>query len=319
MESNSVLSEHVFFDKAIEAGEQLYELSQKNGNGYIYQLNPASGLFITAGDWISDSQIEAHFNINQMFMEIYLFESGNVTLIQNGKNALLIPKGINIYVNKTSKGRICYEPKIPVKYVSIILFKDFIKERIKNNFAEEDFNFAQTFNWKSINYNTPEVTLIFLQIKQKLMSDEKSNLYYESKVGELFSIIMSNFIKEKKRLEIQEKDFSFNELKRLEMVKLAIDQNLLTPPSITTLCQIATMGKTKLRESFKSAFNMTLGEYIRQARMKYSLVLLANKQLSIGNIAANLGYSSASKFSMAFRKVYSQSPTEYRRNILHLL
>jgi len=316
LESNSVLVEHIFFEKAIKTDEQLYELSSQNGTGYIYQINPAPGLFVTTGDWISDTKIEAHFKIDEMFMEMYLFESGNVSLIQNGKNTLLIPKGINIYVNKTSKGRICYGSNVPVKYVSIILFKDFIKDHVKNNFPDEDFNFAQTFNWKSINYNTPEVTLIFLQIKQKLLSHEKSDLYYESKVGELFSIIMSNFIKEKERLKIQEKDFSFNELKRLEMVKLAIDQNLLNPPPITALCQIGTMGKTKLRESFKSTFNITLGEYIRQARMKHSLVLLTNKQLSIGDIAVNLGYSSASKFSIAFRKVYSQSPTEYRRNIL---
>lgn len=310
------LAEQLSFKKSNQNNEQFYEMPIKNGTGYIYQINPAPGVFISMCDWITYKKIEYHYQVNQAFTEIYLLESGNISLVINGKKTLSIPQGVNVYINNISQGRICYEPNIPVKCICILLFDDFIKNNIGNKFIDNYINFEKTFSSKSINYNTPEINLLFLQIKQKLLYREKSRLYYESKIGELLSMIMSNFTKEEERLKNIHKNFSLNELKRLELVKLAIDQNLTDPPEITQLCKIAAMGKTKLRETFKLFFNITIGGYIRQSRMRHSLILMSNSQLSIQKIAASLGYSSTSKFSIYFKKNYGHSPSEYRKNIL---
>ncbi len=311
-----VLTDQLFFKKSTNDSIQIFELSQDRGNGYIHQINPAKGLFFSTGNWIINTPMECCYNINQMFMEIYLLESGDVSLIQNGIKSFFVPKGVNVYFNRMNQGRICYGANNPIKYVSILLFEDFIINYIQNDFMDSDFSFNQAFNWR-FNYNTPETTLLFLQIKQKLLSFEKSPLYYKSKVGELLSIILSNYITEKERSQAVNKT-NRNELKRLELVKLAIDQNILAPPEITKLCQVAAMGKTKLRESFKLAYNITLGGYIRQAKINYSQILLSNKNLTIQSIANTLGYASTSKFSKSYKQVYGQSPSEYRKNILLL-
>lgn len=72
------------------------------------------------------------------------------------------------------------------------------------------------------------------------------------------------------------------------------------------------MGRTKLRESFKTMYGVPIGTYIRLAKMRYALLLLAKPNLTIGTIAEHLGYANASKFAAAFRKVYGQAPEEYR-------
>ena len=41
-------------------------------------------------------------------------------------------------------------------------------------------------------------------------------------------------------------------------------------------------------------------------------VLLANREISIAELAGEVGYDSPSKFAIAFRKVMGMSPTEYR-------
>lgn len=68
------------------------------------------------------------------------------------------------------------------------------------------------------------------------------------------------------------------------------------------LAAIAGMGATKLRQSFKLWYGMTIAEYIRQQKLKYALRLLSDDDRSISNIAALIGYESASKFAMAFKK-----------------
>lgn len=98
----------------------------------------------------------------------------------------------------------------------------------------------------------------------------------------------------------------------MEAVRHAIEQNILNPPEMSQLCKISAMGQTKLRESFKAMYGVPVGYYIRQAKMRYALLLLSKPNLTIGNIAEHLGYANASKFSAAFRKVYGKSPEKYR-------
>ena len=171
---------------------------------------------------------------------------------------------------------------------------------------------AEIYDWKSFDYNTPEVGTLFLQIRDKLIAGETSRLYYESKVGELLSIVAGNFHKQRQQIASKQQNLSKSEEKVLESVRQAIEQNVLNPPEVSQLCKIAAMGQTKLRESFKSIYGVPIGTYIRQVKMRYALLLLVKPDLTIGNIAEHLGYANASKFAAAFRKVYGQSPEEYR-------
>lgn len=303
------------FQEVIKNGEHFLQPAPQDGEGIVYQFSPAPGFFLSVGDWKPYVPLGRQYELDRMFMELYFIESGDITLIHNGKKALHIPSGVNVYLNRPSKGRLRYGANIPIKYVSIVLFDDFIREHIEKGFSEEDFDFAETFHWKTHNYNTPEVTLLFLQLKQKLRAFEKSRLYYESKVGELLSIVVSNFRREKEHMEAAKTFVTPKDIKGLEQVRHAIDKNVVNPPDILQLCRIAAMGKTKLRESFKTVYQTTLGGYVRDAKMKHALLLLANRELAVQAVAARLGYASASKFSIAFKKIYGQSPEQYRANM----
>ena len=62
------------------------------------------------------------------------------------------------------------------------------------------------------------------------------------------------------------------------------------------LTQIACMGTTKLKSSFKKVYDCTITEYIQQRRMSQAEYLLTNTDLSIGQIAQTVGYSTSSRF-----------------------
>lgn len=304
------------FQQEHRNGLELFHPDKKQGNGNVYQIQPAEGIFLSAGNWTPYQHMERKYEISQRLVKLYYLESGSVTLIQNGKRAFPVTEGTHLYLNKPSHGRVVYEPNIPIRYVSVLLFEDYIEKNLQERFTLDDFDYAEVYNWKSFDYNTPEIWNLFLQIKSRLISGGVSRLYYESKVGELLSIVAGNFHKQRQSAVPVQRYFSPQEQKALEAVRQSIEQNILNPPEISRLCKISAMGQTKLRESFKEMYGVPVGTYIRQVKMRYALLLLGKPDLTIKTIAEHLGYANASKFAAAFRKVYNKSPEEYRKQAI---
>ncbi|MCH5212557.1 MAG: helix-turn-helix transcriptional regulator [Oscillospiraceae bacterium] len=65
---------------------------------------------------------------------------------------------------------------------------------------------------------------------------------------------------------------------------------------------------------FKKEKNMTMQEYHTNLRMNAACRWLTSTLMSVGEIAAKLGYSDALYFSRKFRESNGMSPSEYRRN-----
>lgn len=66
---------------------------------------------------------------------------------------------------------------------------------------------------------------------------------------------------------------------------------------------------------FKAYSGMTLTDYLIRRRVREACVLLANTDLSVRQIAAELGGLSASHFSQMFRRVKGMTPEVYRGSI----
>ena len=205
----------------------------RQGYGNIYQVQPTDGLFLSTGSWIPYASMERKYEINQKLVKIYYLESGGVTLIQNGRKAQPITEGIHLYLNKPSQGRVLYQPNIPISYASVLLFEDYIEKNLQDRFTPDDFDYAEVYDWKSFDYNTPEIGTLFLQIRDKLIAGETSRLYYESKVGELLSIVAGNF--HKQRQEIASKHpVSYTHLRAHETGRNLVCRLLLEKKKETT-------------------------------------------------------------------------------------
>lgn len=73
---------------------------------------------------------------------------------------------------------------------------------------------------------------------------------------------------------------------------------------------------TPMKKCFKSVFGSSIGNCLLQYRMNQAAVMLQKeRKVSVSEIAGRVGYDSASKFAIAFRKVMGMSPTEYRGRI----
>jgi len=63
-----------------------------------------------------------------------------------------------------------------------------------------------------------------------------------------------------------------------------------------------------------SRFDTDISTEIRRAEVAFAQHRLSHSRLSVGDIAAALGYTDAANFARAFRKVTGMTPTQYRHN-----
>ncbi len=71
-----------------------------------------------------------------------------------------------------------------------------------------------------------------------------------------------------------------------------------------------------LYRRFKKITGLSPKEFAERGRMARAEAMLAGDKLSIKEIAHELGYYSASHFSLAFKRFYEQSPTTWRENLM---
>ncbi len=73
---------------------------------------------------------------------------------------------------------------------------------------------------------------------------------------------------------------------------------------------------TGMKNCFKSVYGTSIGAWLTDYRMNRAAEFLrADREQSVAEIAGLVGYDSASKFAIAFRKIMGMSPLEYRNTI----
>ncbi|MFR2832172.1 MAG: helix-turn-helix domain-containing protein, partial [Finegoldia magna] len=63
---------------------------------------------------------------------------------------------------------------------------------------------------------------------------------------------------------------------------------------------------------FKEKYGQSITEYTQRKRMNVAETLLLNTELPIKEIAESVGYSSASKFSIYYKRYKGKLPSEVR-------
>lgn len=70
---------------------------------------------------------------------------------------------------------------------------------------------------------------------------------------------------------------------------------------------------TTLKTAFKAIYGTSIAAHIKKHRMEQAAKMLRESEMSIAEIAKNVGYDSQSKFTTAFKSVFDVLPREYRK------
>ena len=99
----------------------------------------------------------------------------------------------------------------------------------------------------------------------------------------------------------------------MEKVVEYIETNLASDLSVATISRNTNVSKSVLYRGFHSVFKMTVSEYIKARRIKYSIALMRTGSPSVEELAQRSGFASASYFSREFKKQTGMSPARYKR------
>jgi AraC family transcriptional regulator len=94
-----------------------------------------------------------------------------------------------------------------------------------------------------------------------------------------------------------------------------IEENLATDVSLAEMAELAGLSPFHFSRSFKSSFGVPPHHYHAQRRIERAKLLLADKDMSVTRVAADVGFSATSAFSGAFHRIAGETPTAYRRSL----
>ena len=135
-------------------------------------------------------------------------------------------------------------------------------------------------------------------------------MFYEAKVTEDSALVVAAWKAQSKR---QGRTLSAADLAGLQNVVSYITDHYAFDLPLKRLANIACMSESKLKTCFKQYFGCTVTRYIQARRMSQAEYLLPNTDLSIGQIAQTVGYSTSSRFAELFRKSTGLLPGEFRK------
>jgi AraC-like DNA-binding protein len=95
----------------------------------------------------------------------------------------------------------------------------------------------------------------------------------------------------------------------------AISTNPLRDWKAKELAAVGKVSYSGLRALFHQAGQGTIHEHIQKARLDQARLLLADKRLSVKDVAAQLSFSSEFYFSHFFRHHTGMTPTEFRQHL----
>lgn len=92
-----------------------------------------------------------------------------------------------------------------------------------------------------------------------------------------------------------------------------IASNLGGDLSCSRLANQLYIGKTKLKNLFKTATGLSPSHYVAHERMEEAARLLAETDLAIAEIGEKVGYTKPGAFTEAFRRDRGCTPTQFRK------
>ncbi|MGQ9872393.1 helix-turn-helix transcriptional regulator [Leptodesmis sp.] len=106
-----------------------------------------------------------------------------------------------------------------------------------------------------------------------------------------------------------------SDLERLYQAQAILRQDLENPPSLLELAKQVGLNDYKLKSGFRQIFGTIVFGYLHQRWMQIAYELLISSDLKVTEVASQVGYTSLSAFSTAFKKFFGISPSRCRAKI----
>lgn len=314
LESNEVWS--------TQGNERWCRLPRSIGSGQRHIMTLRDGFQLWLDHFIYDRSLhlDYRYRIPQIALTFYL--SGDFRIINPG----LAKEEDRTEV--AGESCICYLPDIrsieyhaaqkPLQRITILVDLDFLKAypdlqslpRCLQSLIEgrSITPFHQTFGQAN-----RSVQGILQQILTCPYQGTMRHFYLESKALELLALQFTRW-RQDETLHAQKIRWKPQDLEKLHSAREILQRSFnQSPPSLLELAQQVKLSDYKLKQGFRQVFGTTVFGYLRTYQLEHAQRLLRETNLSITEIAYEVGYGSLPAFSNAFYKQLGISPRDFRQ------
>ncbi|NJK29994.1 MAG: helix-turn-helix transcriptional regulator [Acaryochloris sp. SU_5_25] len=286
----------------------------QRSQGYIYQIGFPSGLFL----------LIEHYDLQEeLFVETGAFEvpalqfgfevAGNneVFEIEAGKNYVqsyfddFFPSGLGTHYSGGQK----------LAYVELFLDpRQYFSTGLLDGLPRSLQQYLETDNVAFLNHyrrgqTTPEMQWILQQMLFCPFTGPTRALYLEAKCTELMALRLEPTTAGEREL-LRSPHLKPADIECIYHARTILQHQFTHPPSLLALAKQVGLNDYKLKLGFKQIMGTTVFGYIWERRMQQARQLFHTGQ-SVQMVAAQVGYACPSRFTVAFKKRFGVTPTQY--------
>lgn len=122
-------------------------------------------------------------------------------------------------------------------------------------------------------------------------------------------------IKMRIKVNLPEPEFAQLDKLLLEKAVKAVEDNLTEPDfDVTALADAMNMSRSTLTRKLKAITGRTPLDFIRNIKMKHARHMLEDKDKSVTEVAATLGYFNRKYFTTCFKEEFGMTPSEFQKS-----
>ena len=102
---------------------------------------------------------------------------------------------------------------------------------------------------------------------------------------------------------------------RLRRVLEMLESDLTVAPSVSQLASVVGLSPAHFCTAFKQSTGYSPHQYLLNRKIAHAKELMADRRLSLTEVALSCGFGSSSQFATTFRRIDSVTPSAYRRGL----
>lgn len=294
----------------------IYTISNSGGSAVMTSYSVFPGIELIYND-IHTQLVSVDMDPPKNILEINHCREGIIECDSRRGEYLYLSRG-NLAINqKNSTNNMSYFPlnhfhgitiaidfnKVP-ECLSCILDEVSVDlSELKNKFCRSNGEFLIIRENKSIRHIFSELYSVSAKIRKG---------YFKVKVLEIL-LFLSTL--EEEELKQSKRYYLKKQVNTVKSIKKYLISDLSERTSLDDLSMQFEIPLTTMKLVFKEIYGDSIYSFIRKYKMQKAAQLLKSTTKEINDIASCLGYSNASKFSTAFKKVLGVNPSSYRKNV----
>ncbi len=157
---------------------------------------------------------------------------------------------------------------------------------------------------------TTEMQIAVQQLLRRCYQGTAKRIYLESKVLELLALMVEQEI-ELRLGKTHPPALNLDDLDRIYQAKTILLQRLDHPPSLMDLARQVELNDCTLKRGFRQVFGKSVFDYLHDYRLTQASWLLVTGEMSVAEVAREIGFTHRGHFSSAFKEKFGITPKAY--------